>query len=130
MVRSVRLNQASITSAINFLVTLGAESAVSRDRLVTNATAVPVGQLAGGSGGSAITQTQTATESRIENQRVNYADSTPLLRGLQISGDERTNQVTLVGEPKKVGHRDRSAWRSLIFVAVRLPSMCELWMSI
>ncbi|MBW4694462.1 MAG: AMIN domain-containing protein [Lyngbya sp. HA4199-MV5] len=102
VVRSVRLNQASITSAINFLVTLGAESAVSRDRLVTNATAVPVGQLAGGSG-SAITQTQTATESRIENQRVNYLDSTPLLRGLQISGDERTNQVTLVGEPKKVG---------------------------
>jgi type IV pilus assembly protein PilQ len=102
VVRSVRLNQASITSAINFLVTLGAESAVSRDRLVTNATAVPVGQLAGGTG-SAITQTQTATESRIENQRVNYLDSTPLLRGLQISGDERTNQVTLVGEPKKVG---------------------------
>ena len=102
VVRSVRLNQASITSAINFLVTLGAESAVSRDRLVTNATAVPVGQLAGG-GGTAITQTQTATESRIENQRVNYLDSQPLLRGLQISGDERTNQVTLVGEPKKVG---------------------------
>ncbi len=102
VVRSVRLNQASITSAINFLVTLGAESAVSRDRLVTNAVATPVGTLAGG-GGSAITQTQTATESRIENQRVNYIDSTPLLRGLQISGDERTNQVTLVGEPKKVG---------------------------
>lgn len=101
VVRSVRLNQASITSAINFLVTLGAESAVSRDRLVTNAVATPVGTLAGG-GGSAITQTQTATESRIENQRVNYIDSTPLLRGLQISGDERTNQVTLVGEPKKV----------------------------
>lgn len=102
VVRSVRLNQASITTAINFLVTLGAESAVSRDRLVTNAVATPVGTLAGGAG-SAITQTQTATESRIENQRVEYQDSTPLLRGLQISGDERTNQVTLVGEPKKVG---------------------------
>ncbi len=102
VVRSVRLNQASITSAINFLVTLGAESAVTRDRLVTNAVATPVGTLAGG-GGSAITQTQTATESRIESQRVAYQDSTPLLRGLQISGDERTNQVTLIGEPKKVG---------------------------
>ncbi|XHX76660.1 MAG: AMIN domain-containing protein [Stenomitos frigidus ULC029] len=103
VVRSVRLNQASITTAINFLVTLGAESAVSRDRLVTNAVATPVGTLAGGAGASAITQTQTATESRIENQRVEYQDSVPLLRGLQISGDERTNQVTLVGEPKKVG---------------------------
>jgi type IV pilus assembly protein PilQ len=70
---------------------------------VTNAVATPVGTLAGGAGASAITQTQTATESRIENQRVEYQDSTPLLRGLQISGDERTNQVTLVGEPKKVG---------------------------
>ena len=101
VVRSVRLNQASLTSAINFLVTLGAESAISRDRLVTNAVATPVGTLAGGAA-STQTQTITATESRIEPQRVNYLDSTPLLRGLQISGDERTNQVTLVGEPKKV----------------------------
>jgi type IV pilus assembly protein PilQ len=102
VVRSIRLNQTNVTSAVNFLVTLGAESAVSRERLVTSVNAVPVGQLAGGGGGTALTQTQTTTEARIETQRVNYSDSTPLLRGLQVSGDERTNQVTLVGTPKQI----------------------------
>ncbi len=101
IVRSIRLNQTNVTSAVNFLVTLGAESAVSRERLITSVNAVPVAQLAGGAG-SAITQTQTTTEARIETQRVTYTDSTPLLRGLQVSGDERTNQVTLVGTPKQI----------------------------
>ncbi|MGA7938073.1 MAG: AMIN domain-containing protein [Kovacikia sp.] len=102
VVRSLRLNQVPITNALNFLVTLGAESAVSRERLITSVNAVPVAQLAGGSG-TAITQSQTTTESRIENQRVDYKDSVPILRGLQVSGDERTNQITLVGTPKQVG---------------------------
>jgi type IV pilus assembly protein PilQ len=101
VVRSLRMNQVPITNALNFLVTLGAESAVSRERLVTSVNAVPVAQLAGG-GGTAITQTQTTTESRIETQRVAFADSVPILRGLQVSGDERTNQLTLVGPAKLV----------------------------
>jgi type IV pilus assembly protein PilQ len=100
VIRTVRLNQASVTSAVNFLVTLGAESAISRERQIINVTAVPVGQLAGGA--ATPTQTQQLTESRIENQRANYVDSVPILRGLQISGDERTNQVTLTGAPRLV----------------------------
>ncbi len=102
IVRTLRMNQVPITNALNFLVTLGAESAVSRERLVTSVNAVPVAQLAGGGSGTAITQTQTTTESRIETQRVSYADSVPILRGLQVSGDERTNQLTLVGSPRLV----------------------------
>ena len=103
IVRSLRLNQAPIANALNYLVALGAESAISRERLVTNVNAVPVGQLAGGGGtGTAITQTQTTTEQRIETQRVDYQDSTPLLRGMQVSGDERTNTVTLIGTPRQV----------------------------
>lgn len=103
IVRSLRLNQTGVGSALNYLVALGAESAISRERLVTSVNAVPVGQLAGGgSTGSAITQTQTTTEQRIETQRVDYEDSTPLLRGMQVSGDERTNTVTLIGTPRQV----------------------------
>ncbi|UBF27646.1 AMIN domain-containing protein [Kovacikia minuta CCNUW1] len=102
IVRTLRMNQVPITNALNFLVTMGAESAVSRERLVTSVNAVPVAQLAGGGSGTAITQTQTTTESRIETQRVAFQDSTPILRGLQVSGDERTNQLTLVGAPKLV----------------------------
>jgi type IV pilus assembly protein PilQ len=56
----------------------------------------------GGAANTAVTQTQTTTETKIETQRITYTDSTPILRGLQASGDERTNSVTLIGSPKMV----------------------------
>ena len=103
IVRSFRLNQVTVGVALNFLVGFGAESAVSRERVITSVTAVPLAT--GGAGGAPqqpTTQTQTSTETRIETQRVNFQDSVPILRGLQAIGDERTNSVTLVGSPKQV----------------------------
>ncbi|MBE9237680.1 AMIN domain-containing protein [Anabaena aphanizomenioides LEGE 00250] len=97
VMRSLRLNQVTVGVALDFLVALGAESAVSRERLVTSVNAVTVGD-----GVAPITQTQTTTETKIETQRIDYKDSTPVLRGLQASGDERTNSVTLIGSPKLV----------------------------
>ncbi|MEH1863336.1 MAG: AMIN domain-containing protein [Nostoc sp.] len=97
VMRSLRLNQVTVGTALNFLVSLGAESAVSRERQVTSVSAVPVG-----TGVAPITQTQTTTESRVETQRVNFTDSSPLLRGLQALGDERTNSLTLIGPPRLV----------------------------
>ncbi|MBD2605571.1 AMIN domain-containing protein [Scytonema hofmannii FACHB-248] len=97
VMRNLRLNQVTVGVALNFLVGLGAESAVSRERQVTSVSAVPVG-----TGATPITQTQTTTESRVENQRINFEDSKPLLRGLQALGDERTNSLTLIGPPKLV----------------------------
>jgi type IV pilus assembly protein PilQ len=99
--RTLRLNQTDVPSALNFLVGLGAETSVSRERLVTSVSAVPVATAAEGQT-SAITQTQTTTEERIEVQRVDYQDSAPLLRGLQVTGDERTNSVTLIGNPRQI----------------------------
>ncbi len=96
IMRSLRLNQVTVGSALNFLVALGAESAVSRERQVTSVNAVAVGATA------PVTQTQTTTETKVETQRINYTDSTPLLRGLQALGDERTNAITLIGSPKLV----------------------------
>jgi type IV pilus assembly protein PilQ len=55
-----------------------------------------------GAGAAPITQTQTTLENRVENQRINFEDSKPLLRGLQALGDERTNSLTLIGPPKLV----------------------------
>ena len=98
VMRNLRLNQVTVGVALNFLVALGAESAVSRERLVTSVNAVPVG----GAATTAVTQTQTTTETKIETQRITYTDSKPILRGLQASGDERTNSVTLIGSPKMV----------------------------
>ncbi|GAB4329984.1 MAG: hypothetical protein OHK0047_17120 [Leptolyngbyaceae cyanobacterium] len=102
VVRSLRLNQIPVSNALNFLVGLGAESSISRERLVTSVNAVPVTQLQGAAAASAITQTQTTTETRVETQRVNFQDSTPLLRGVQVAGDERTNTITIIGEARKV----------------------------
>ncbi|WP_414619731.1 AMIN domain-containing protein [Calothrix sp. CCY 0018] len=97
VMRSLRLNQVDVGVALNFLVGLGAETAVSRERQVTNVNAVPVGQ-----GAAPITQTQTTTETRVETQRIDFKDSAPLLRGLQALGDERTNSVTLIGDPRTI----------------------------
>ncbi|WP_347278147.1 AMIN domain-containing protein [Leptolyngbya sp. FACHB-541] len=100
--RNLRLNQVPVGTALNFLVGLGAETAVSRQRQVTFVSAIPVET--GAEGGATVTEqsAQTFTEERIETQRVDFEDSTPLLRGLQVVGDERTNSVTLVGAPNQV----------------------------
>ncbi len=90
--RTLRLNQVDASVASNFLVALGAESAVSRERLVTNVNAVDIGE-----GAPALTETQTTTVEQIETNRVDYEDSQTILRGLQVVADERTNSVTLVG---------------------------------
>ncbi|MBP5972648.1 AMIN domain-containing protein [Brasilonema sp. CT11] len=98
IVRSVRLNQAKVDTALNFLVGLGAESAVSRERQVTSVSAVPVSGTV-----NPLTQSQTTTETKIERLSLDDSKySTPLLRGLQALGDERTNSITLIGSPKQV----------------------------
>jgi type IV pilus assembly protein PilQ len=37
-----------------------------------------------------------------EQQRVDYQDATPIFRGLQVVGEERTNSLTLVGSPQLI----------------------------
>lgn len=98
VMRNLRLNQVTVGVALNFLVGLGAESAVSRERQVTSVSAVPVGNVA-----SALTQTQTTTETRIERLSLDDSKYTkPLLRGLQALGDERTNSITLIGTSRLI----------------------------
>jgi type IV pilus assembly protein PilQ len=95
--RTLRLNQVDAQVAANFLVALGAESAVSRERLVTNVNAVEVGE-----GAPAVTETQTTTVDQVETNRVDYEDSQAILRGLQVVAEERTNSITLIGRPELV----------------------------
>ncbi|ASC70077.1 TonB-dependent siderophore receptor [Halomicronema hongdechloris C2206] len=95
MVRTVRLNQVDADVAANFLVALGAESQVSRERQVTSVSAVEVGE-----GIEPITSTETTVVEQLENQRIDYEDSQPILRGLQVIADLRTNSLTLVGSPQ------------------------------
>ena len=104
MARSLRLNQISVTSAVNFLVGLGAESAVTRERQVRTVIAQSASQLEGAQQTAANqpATTETTTESRVEVQRAEFRDSTPFLRGMQVSGDERTNSITLIGTAKQI----------------------------
>lgn len=97
VVRNLRLNQVDVPTALNFLVGLGAETAVSRQRLVTTVNAVPIGDNI-----EPLTQSETFEQEQIETQRIDYQDSTPILRGLQVVGDERTNSVTLIGSPRQI----------------------------
>ncbi len=53
LVRSIRLNQIDVSSAVNFLVSMGAESAVSSESSVTSVNAVDVG------GGTDVTESTT-----------------------------------------------------------------------
>ena len=102
--RSLRLNQISVSSAVNFLVGLGAESAVTRERQVRTVVAQSASQLEGAQQSAAAqpATTETTTETRVEVQRAEFRDSTPLLRGMQVSGDERTNSITLIGTARQI----------------------------
>ncbi len=98
VVRSIRLNQVNASSAVKFLIGLGAESASNPEKKVNNTTSVSkIDQ-----GGQTNTPKDDASSDSMSAQRIDFQDGVPLLRGLQVLGDERTNSVTLVGVPKHV----------------------------
>ncbi len=96
LVRSIRLNQVDVAVALNFLVAMGAETAVSSEITTTNVNATEVGA------GSTVSEATSTSSTNVENQRIDFEDSLPLLRGLQVIGDERTNSLTMVGTPRQI----------------------------
>jgi type IV pilus assembly protein PilQ len=96
VMRTLRLNQIDAPQASNFLVGLGAERAVSREREVTTVTAIDVTE------GLQETEAQTTTEEVLRRARADFEDSIPIFRGLQVIAEERTNSITLVGSPEMV----------------------------
>jgi type IV pilus assembly protein PilQ len=98
VMRNLRLNQVTVGVAVNFLVGLGAESAVSQEREIRIVRST--GKIADAQ--SATTETSNSKETSLETRRAEFKDSTPLLRGLQALGEERTNSLTLIGPPKLV----------------------------
>ncbi|MEM8610602.1 MAG: AMIN domain-containing protein [Cyanobacteria bacterium P01_H01_bin.105] len=94
-IRSVRLNQVDVATAVNFLVFMGAESALINQQEVTEVVATTdVGEV------EEIERTELETD--VEVLRADYEDSSPLLRGLEVIGDQRTSSITLVGTPRQV----------------------------
>ena len=95
-VRSVRLNQVDVATAVNFLVFMGAESAFADEQEIEVVeSTIDVGE--------EVEQVErTELETSVEILRADYQDSPALLRGLQVIGDARTSSVTLVGTPRQV----------------------------
>lgn len=94
VVRNLRLNQASVPEILRVLVNLGAESAVNAETRTTRITTEVIGKEAN--------DKKSNEETALTAQRINFTDSVPILRGLQVSGDVRTNTMTLIGPPKLV----------------------------
>ncbi|BAZ03713.1 type IV pilus secretin family protein [Calothrix sp. NIES-3974] len=94
VVRNIRLNQAAVPEILRVLVNLGAESAVNAEQKTRRVTTQVVGQ--------ENDKRETNEDTDLTAQRIIFTDSVPILRGLQVSGDTRTNTITLVGPSKLV----------------------------
>ncbi|MDJ0674170.1 MAG: AMIN domain-containing protein [Calothrix sp. MO_167.B42] len=99
VMRNVRLNQVKIDVALNFLVGMGAESAINVERTIKNVVSKQVGD------GAETQEQEEATIKQIQplTLKSDSEYTTPVLQGLQALGDIRTNSVTLIGSPKLVG---------------------------
>ena len=95
VIRNLRINQARVKEILRVLVNLGAESAVNAEPKITRVTTQAVGTVEG-------KPTNTVEDSDLTAQRIKFTDSIPLLRGLQVLGDERTSTITLIGSPRLV----------------------------
>ncbi|WP_413162085.1 AMIN domain-containing protein [Capilliphycus salinus ALCB114379] len=97
VVRSYRMNQIPAGEAAAFLVSMGAERAITREQQVTRTNSVNIPGTT-----QAVTTTDTQVTTVVETLRVETQDSVPLLRGLQVVVDDRLNSLTLVGPPNLV----------------------------
>ncbi|MDB9357392.1 AMIN domain-containing protein, partial [Nodularia spumigena CS-587/03] len=94
VVRNLRLNQAAVPEILRVLVNLGAESAVNAELKTTRVTTAVIGE--------EDSEEKETEDTELTAQRIKFVDSVPILRGLQVSGDVRTNTITLIGQPKLV----------------------------
>jgi type IV pilus assembly protein PilQ len=98
VMRNVRLNQVKVDVALNFLVGMGAESAINVERVIKNVESKKVGE------GAETSQQEEAKITQVQplTLKSDSEYTTPVLQGLQALGDVRTNSVTLIGSPKLV----------------------------
>ncbi|MFN3926948.1 MAG: type II secretory pathway, component HofQ [Pseudanabaenaceae cyanobacterium] len=96
--RSLRLNQITVGEASAFLISLGAERVVNRQRPIPGVQAAT----AIGPGGTAVVPpVQLETVPTLERVGGTAEFSKPILQGLQVVGEERGNTITLIG-PKNL----------------------------
>jgi type IV pilus assembly protein PilQ len=97
--KSYRLNQITVGEASAYLIGLGASRVVNRQRVIPGAQTATVGTT------TAVVTTTTTTESvpTLETVAITPdSGATPLLKGLQIIAEERSNSLTLIGSPRQI----------------------------
>ncbi len=97
VIRTYRLNQSTAANVASFLTSMGAERAISRTVVSQEVEAVDVGTGQDTENAPQLTQTRTTTSTELDTDRLETQDSVPVLRGVQVLADERTNSVTIVG---------------------------------
>ncbi len=93
VVRTLRMNQVSAEAASAFLTTQGAETQLSREKVVIDTV---------GSSKDGTARTVEIKTPEIFNLKATEGNAPLLLKGLSISTDGRLNAVTLVGSLRKV----------------------------
>jgi len=100
--KSYRLNQITTGEASAYLIGLGASRVVSRQRPIPG---VQTAQL--GTASQAIINVATEAVPTLETVTITpESGATPLLRGLQVIAEERSNSITLVGSPRQVEYAE------------------------
>lgn len=94
VVRTYRLNQVTADQASAFLASMGAERVITATVRETKVESVDVGA---GDNAPQLTQTSTTEKTTLQTDRAELKDSVPILRGVQVLGDTRTNSITIVG---------------------------------
>jgi type IV pilus assembly protein PilQ len=94
--RTYRLNQIGVGDASGFLVGLGAERTINRQRAIPGVTTATVG-----SAGVVVQNTTTESIPTLESLEARPNSILPL-KGLQVSAEERTNSLTLIGPPSLI----------------------------
>ena len=100
--KSYRLNQITTGEASAYLIGLGASRVVSRQRPIPGVQTATIGTAA-----QAIINVTTEAVPTLETVSITpESGATPLLKGLQVIAEERSNSLTLVGSPKQVEYAE------------------------
>jgi len=96
--KSYRLNQITTGEASAYLIGLGASRVVSRQRPIPGVQTATLGTAA-----QAIINVTTEAVPTLETVSITpESGATPLLKGLQVIAEERSNSLTLIGSPRQV----------------------------
>ncbi len=100
--KSYRLNQITTGEASAYLIGLGASRVVSRQRPIPGVQTAQIGTAS-----QAIINVATEAVPTLETVTITpESGATPLLRGLQVIAEERSNSITLVGSPRQVEYAE------------------------